>query len=261
MDWQAIGVRLAPILTAVFGAGAIISVVTLFQMRRRVRSTSYGYVREQSSVRAKRLLILFAVLVVFTGASGTLWIVSAQKPDLLPTPVPTATSTLLPTPTPRTPTVTFTPTSTPTATPTPTAGPMSTPDPAGADLPSVIRTRFPTEAVTPGPDASLVDIQLAAGERDNQPVNPATKFPSGTERVYVFLTLDGMARNVPWAHVWYGEVDGKMTEVWAGLELWPYDSPRGFTWRYLNCSDGRYEVHIYIDVELQQKVPFTVGGE
>jgi hypothetical protein len=259
MDWQAMGLRLAPLLTALFGVGAIISVVTLYQMRRTARSTSFGYVREQSASWAKRLLILSVVLVILSGASGALWIISARQPDLLPAPLPTATSTLLPTPTPRTPTVTFTPTGTPTAAPTPTATP--TPDPADASVPSVMRTPLPALAATPGADASLVDVQLAASERDNQPVNPGTRFPSGTERVYAFLTLDGMARNVPWAHVWYGEVDGQMREVWAVRELWPYDSPRGFTWRYLNCRDGRYELHIYIGGKLQHKVPFAVGGE
>ena len=257
MDWQAMGVRLAPILTLLFGLGTIVSAVFLYRMRRTARSTSFGYVREQSVKWAKRLVIFAAVLFVLTGGSGALWVVSTRKPDLLPTPVPTATPTLIPSPTPRTPTATPTPTSTPTVTPTPT----STPIPPDAELPSVIRTPFPPDALDPGPEAVLVDLVLAAGEENNEPVNATVKFPSGTERVYAFFTFDGMARNVPWSHVWYGEVDGRMVEVWSQIELWSYDSPQGFTWRYMNCQDGRYELHIYVGRELQRSVPFTVGVE
>jgi hypothetical protein len=106
-----------------------------------------------------------------------------------------------------------------------------------------------------------VDLVLAAREENNQPVDPTTKFPDGTERVYAFLTFDGMARNVPWTHVWYVKADGAMREVWSQVELWTYDTSQGFTWRYLSSQNGQYELHIYIDRRLQQKVPFTVGAE
>jgi hypothetical protein len=151
--------------------------------------------------------------------------------------------------------VTFTPSATPTITPTPAA----TPVPPDAQIPSVLRTPFPRQAASAGPDAALVDLVLASGEKDDQPVGPGTRFPSGTDRVYAFLTFDGMSRNVPWAHVWYGEVDGRMVELWSIVELWPYESPRGSTWRYLNCRDGRYELHIYVGHELEQKIPFYIG--
>jgi hypothetical protein len=257
MDWQSMGVRLAPILTLLFGLGMVVSILSLYRMRRTARSTSFGYVREQSINLAKRLIIFAVVLFVLAGASGTLWMVSIQKPDLLPTAVPTETPTLIPSPTPRTPTVTPSPTSTPTVTPTPT----STPIPPDAELPSVIRTPFPVGAVDPSPEAALVDLVLAAGEEGNQPINATTEFPSGTERVYAFFTFDGMTRNVPWSHVWYGEVDGRMVELWPQVELWSYDSPWGSTWRYFNCRDGRYELYVFVGRELQQKVPFTVGVE
>jgi hypothetical protein len=226
-------------------------------MRRTVRSTSYGYVREQSLVRAKRLTILVIVLFLLLGASGALWGVSVQRPELLPTAVPSETPTLIPSPTPRPPTSTFTPIPTPTATPTPT----ETPIPADAELPSAFRVPFPAQAVTPNPDAALVELVLAAGEEENKPVNPTTNFAESTERVYVFFTFDQMARNVPWAHAWYGKVDGELVELWSQVELWPYDDPRGYGWRYFNCQSGRYELHIYVGRRLQQKVPFTVGGE
>jgi hypothetical protein len=257
MDWQTMGVRLAPILTLAFGLGAALCVFGVYRMRRTSRSTSFGYVREQSLVRAKRLTILAIVLFVFVGASGALWGVAARRPELLPTPIPTATPTFIPSPTARPPTPTFTPTSTPTVTPTPTEPPAS----SDAQLPSALRMPFPTQAVTPGPDAALVELVLAAGERDSQPVNPTSHFPKGTDRVYAFLTLDGMARNVPWTHAWYGEVDGQMVELWSRVELWPYDTARGYGWRFFNCQSGRYELRIYIGRRLQQEVPFTVGGE
>jgi hypothetical protein len=255
MDWQTMGVRLAPILTLLFGLAAALSVFALIQVRRTARSTSFSYVREQSIARAKRMVILILVLFVFVGASSALWVVSVQNPELLPTPAPTPTLTPIPSPTPRPPTATFTPTSTPTITPTPTPVP-----PEGVP-PGALRTPFPAVASTPGPDATLVELGLAAGEQNGQPVRPMTSFPSGTEQVYVFLTMDGMARNVPWAHVWYAEVEGKWVEVWGQVELWPYDTPRGYTWRFLNCRDGRYELHIYIGRVLEQKVSFTVGVE
>ena len=257
MDWQTVGVQLAPILTAFFGLGAAISAFLAIQMRRVANSTSFGYVREQSVARTKWLTILTLTLLLIGSASGALWAVSIQKPDLLPVPVPTGTPTLIPSPTPRTPTATFTPTSTPTITPTATA----TPVPPDAEVPTVLRTPFPAMAVTAGPDAALVDLVLAAGVENDQPVQPMTNFIPGTEQVYAFFTFDGMARNVPWSHVWYAYVDDGMIEVWSEVDLWPGDAPHGFTWRYLNCQDGRYELHVYVDRRLQQKVPFTVGVE
>jgi hypothetical protein len=254
MDWQAMGTRLAPILTLVFGLGVVGCIFGIYRMRRRARTHLFSYVREQSIRRAKQLGFATAAFVVLVGVSGALWGVSIQRPDLLPTPIPTSTPTLIPSPTPRTPTPTPTLTETPTVTPTPT----ETPIPPDTELPSVLRTPFPAQAVTPGPNAGLVELVLAAGEKDDQPVNPGTRFPKGTEQVYAFFTFDGMARNVPWSHVWYGQVEGEMVELWSGVELWPYDDPRAYGWRFFNCRQGRYELRIYVDRRLQRTVPFTV---
>jgi len=257
MSWQLAGVRVAPILVLLFGVGAAIAVLYLAQLRRTARSTSYGYVRERATARARQLVIAAIVLGALALASAGLWLVSVRNPELLPTPAPTAMPTLLPTPTPRLPTATFTPTSTPTVTPTPTA----TPVPPDAELPSVLRTPLPAGAATAPPDAKLVAVVLAAGVANDEPVDPALSFPSGTDRVYAFLTLEGMARGVPFAHVWYAEVDGRMVEAWSRLELWPYDAAGGVVWRYLSARDGRYELHVYVGRELQQRIPFTVGVE
>ena len=257
MSWELAGVRVAPILALLFGIGAAIAVLYLTQLRRTARSTSYGYVREQATVRSRQLVIAAVILTVLALAGVALWQVSVRRPELLPRPASTATPTLLPTPTPRLPTATFTPTSTPTVTPTPTA----TPIPPDSELPSVLRTPLPADAATASPDARLVGVVLAADIADNEPVNPALTFPSGTDRVYAFLTFEGMARGVPFAHIWYAEVDGRMVEAWSRLELWPYSATQGVVWRYLSARDGRYELHVYVGRELQQRVPFTVGVE
>lgn len=256
MDWQHFGLQLAPFLALLFGVGMLICIVGIILRRRTARSTHFGLVREQSEIHAKRLFFFAIVFLVFAVASSILWAISIQRPDLLPTVSPTQTPTSIPSPTPRTPTVTYTPTSTPTVTPTPTA----TPIPPDADLPAVLRTPFPSPAITPGASAALVELVLAPGEQNNTPVNPGTAFPPGTERVYAFFSFDGMARNVPWAHVWYIETDGKMIEYWSSAELWSYDSARGLTWRYVNARPGKYELDVYIDRLLQIKVPFTVQG-
>jgi len=257
MDWQAIGVRLAPVLTLLLGLGAASSIFGVFRVRRTARATSFGFVRERSIVRGKRLLVLTIVLLILFGMSGGLWAVSVRKPELLPPPVPTATPSQIPSPTPRTPTATFAPTHTPTVTPIPT----ETPVPPDADLPSALRTPFPAHAVTPGPGAVLAELVLAAGEQDDRPVDPGTHFAKGTERVYAFFVFDGMSRNVPWVHVWYRQVDGQMIELWSQAELWTYDAALGRAWRYCSCRPGRYELHIYVGRRLQQQVPFTVGIE
>jgi hypothetical protein len=257
MSWELAGVRVAPILALLFGVGAAIAILYLIQLRRTARSTSYGYVREQATARSRQLVIAAVVLTALALASAGLWLVSVRNPEWLPTPAPTATPTVLPTPTPRLPTATFTPTSTPTVTPIPTA----TPIPPDSELPSVLRTPFPPDATTASPDAELVGVVLAAGVANNEPVDPALTFPSGTDRVYAFLTFEGMARGVPFAHIWYAEVDGRMVEAWSRLELWPYSTARGVVWRYLSARDGRHELHVYVGRELQQRIPFTVGVE
>jgi len=255
MDWLVFGEQAAPILTAVLGVVAVVCIIVVFRARRTARTASFGFVRERSDLLAKRFLIVAIIDLMLVGASGALWRVTIKQPELLPQPMPTSTLTPIPSPTPRTPTVTFTPTSTPTVTPTPTI----TVVPADAVLPSALRTPFPRQAVSAGPEAALVDLVLAPARNGDQPVNPTSHFPASTERVYAFFTFDGMARNVPWVHVWYSAVDGQMIEVWSQVELWATDAPRGYMWRYFHCRPGRYELHIYVDHRLEQQVPFVVG--
>lgn len=256
MDWPTLGIRLAPILTAVWGVGALGAIFFIYRARRAARTAQFGVIRDRAVLRARRLGILVVLMILLTGASAGLWSMSVWRPQMLPTPEPTATLTLIPSPTPRTPTAT--PSPTPTATVTPTGTP--TPIPPDVDLPSVLRVPFPTTAATPGADAALVDLVLAAGERGNEAVGPTTRFPAGTRRVYAFFAFEGMSRNVPWSHVWYGEVDGQMAELWSQVELWTYDAPRGRAWRFFNCRAGRYELHVYVGRQMQQRISFVVEG-
>jgi hypothetical protein len=128
------------------------------------------------------------------------------------------------------------------------------------ELPAALRRPQPGEAATPGSDALLIELTLAAGEEGNEPVHPTMVFARGTKRVYAFMFFDGMGERVPWTHVWYREVDGQMQEVWGRTELWSYEYSRGRIWRYFDCDVGNYELRVYVGGRLQQTVPFVVQG-
>ena len=256
MDYWTVAVRVAPVLTIALAVGGLGAVFAIYRARRIARTTRFGVIRDKAIFRMRQLGVLVVLMLLLAGASAVLWSMSVWRPNMLPTPEPTATPTLIPTPTPRTPTAT--PFPTPTATVTPTATP--TPIPPDADLPSLLRVPFPASAAMPGPDAALADLVLAAGERGNEPVGQNTSFPAGTQRVYAFFTFDGMSRNAPWTHVWYGEKDGQTSELWGQVELWTHDASRGRTWRYFNCRPGRYELHVYVGREIQQRISFVVAA-
>jgi hypothetical protein len=114
--------------------------------------------------------------------------------------------------------------------------------------------------VTPASEAVLVELTMAAGERENMPVSPTTTFAPGTRRVYAFLLFDGMAKGVSWTHAWYGEIDGQMKEIWGKTESWSREYSRGRIWRYFDCGVGKFELRVYIGDQLQQAVPFVVQG-
>lgn len=256
MNLPRLGVRLAPALALFFGLCVVGGLVAMRIARRRARTTGFGVVRERALYTARRWMVATGLLALLGGASVGLWATAVYHPEVLPTPAPTATSTLIPSPTPRPPTAT--PTLIPTPTSTPVAARRQVPTPEiGRSMPKPLLS---SDAATPGPNAALVDWVLAAGQVDNEPVRPANHFPEGTSRVYAFLTFEGMAPHVPWSHVWYVDVDGQLREVWRGTELWPYEYANGRRWRYLNCRAGRYELHVYVGQELQQKLSFVVKG-
>ena len=101
---------------------------------------------------------------------------------------------------------------------------------------------------------------MAAGQQENRPVDPTTVFVQGTRRVYAFLLFDGMSDGVPWTHVWYGEVNGEMQEIWGKTESWSREYSRGQIWRYFDCGVGRFELRVYVGERLQQTIPFVVRG-
>jgi hypothetical protein len=255
-----LGVRFAPVLALFFGLCVLGGLIAIRAARRRARSSGFGFVRERALYQARRLMLGTGLLALLSGASIGLWAMAVYRPQALPTPVPTATSTLIPSPTPRPPTSTPTVTPTSTVSPTPLPSATSTATPTDVALPGVLRKSPLAGAATPGADALLVEVTMAVGEEDNRPVDPTSVFARGTRRVYAFLLFDGMGDSVPWTHVWYGEVDGQMREIWGKTELWSYEYSRGRIWRYFDCGIGKHELHIYVGKQLQQKVPFEVKG-
>lgn len=116
-------------------------------------------------------------------------------------------------------------------------------------------------AVGKGGAASPVfsSITFAAGQRNDQPVNPGTRFPSGTREIYAFFDYQGMADGVSWRQVWYvdGEVGLDSEDVWDGGEAGNY-------WISVNAKnglpDGNYLLELYVEGELVQTGEFAIGG-
>lgn len=109
-----------------------------------------------------------------------------------------------------------------------------------------------------GAEASFEALTLARGvSEEHLPLEPGNVFPKGTKRVYAFFTYREMERGMPWSQVWYREGE----EVWSQASLWRRDR-EGIAWVYMELSDGfssgEYEVRLYIDRRLQQRVEFTV---
>ncbi|HMM29419.1 MAG TPA: hypothetical protein PKD46_14140 [Aggregatilineaceae bacterium] len=164
-------------------------------------------------------------------------VASPTGPGVIP-PSETATmqSALLPTNTPVPPvtvivTVIATPGDTPTQTPFPTYTPNAPPLVA---------------AVTPRPDARLqitaLDDEVSA---TLSPVSPASSFPAGTERVYLFVSFENMTQGVLWRRELYrdDELVETSSYLWglptSGRTSFFVGSDPGF-------APGRYEVRLYL---------------
>lgn len=254
MNLSQLGVQWAPVLALVFGLCVLGGLVASRLARHRARTTGFGFVRERALYRARRYMIGTGLLTLLGMASAGLWAVAVHRPGVLPTPLPTATLTLIPSPTPRPATATPTLTATPTVPPTATA----TVVPSTSELPATLHRSQSNQVGTVVPGAVLVGLTMAAGERDNIPVNPTTVFDPGTRRVYAFLLFDGMANGVTWTHAWYGEVDGEMREIWGKTEAWSREYSHGQVWRYFDCGVGRFELRVYVGDQHQRTVPFVV---
>jgi hypothetical protein len=113
--------------------------------------------------------------------------------------------------------------------------------------------------VPPPADAHFEFWTLAESvDADNQPVNPSTQFPAGTERVYLFFEYDGLLPNVLWTTVWYE--NGELLS--GGTSLWDSEKPAGQWHTFLEFPGGypvgEYEVQVWLGERLQIRALFSI---
>jgi len=258
MDWALLE-RYLPLLVGVCTIGLLALVWAMARAYREAKTSLYFLIREQATLRLQRLVIVTVPILAVTIVLTVIWLMPGARPTLPPTPIPTLTPTATafytPTATP-TPTATATARATPTATITPTSTPWSETPVAG--LPSSMLTPVP-DAVTPGPDATFVNITFARDvSGKNDPVDPATVFPEGIPCIYAFFTFEGMSPGVAWTYAWYQ--DG--TEIWSQTGLWKRGA-QGTIWTFYcpgeGYTAGEYEVRLYIGEDLQRVGRFQVA--
>ncbi|MCS6844292.1 MAG: trypsin-like peptidase domain-containing protein [Caldilineales bacterium] len=102
-------------------------------------------------------------------------------------------------------------------------------------------------------------ITFAAGQRNDQPVDPGTQFPSGIREVFAFFDYEGMADGVSWRQVWYvdGEVGLDSEDTWDGGEAGSYWIS---VYTKNGLPDGQYLLELYVEGELVQSGEFAIGG-
>jgi len=217
----------------------------------------YFVLREEAEARARRVaLIALALLAANVGL--LIW----GKPDPVPLVEIASTSMSTSTSIPATPVLpglsprTGSPTPAPTLTPSLTF--TSAPAPTYTGQVPTPTAKPPIPTPTAELEASFEVVTLARGASDeNLPLEPSDVFPPGTKRVYAFLAYRGMERGMPWTQAWYrgGE------EVWSQTKGWRRER-EGIAWIYMEFSfgfpSGEYEVRLYIEHKLQQRVKFTV---
>ena len=223
------------------------------------RRAPYFFLREEASSRARRVGVIILVLLM-ANLGLLVWRrhgypfpiefvpISAPTTPVPPSWPPRPTPSASPSPVPATPAPTLTLSPTFTLTPPPTyTGQAPTPT-----------ARPPTLTPTVGLEASFRVITLARGvSEENLPLEPGNVFSKGIKRVYVFFSYRGMEKGRDWAHAWY--LDGE--EIWSQSRKWRRGG-EGIAWVYMEFSagfpPGEYEVRLYIDHKLQEKVKFTV---
>ncbi|MDY7039745.1 MAG: hypothetical protein SVX38_02650 [Chloroflexota bacterium] len=259
MNWALLE-RYLPLLLGTCAIGLMGLAWAIARAYREARTSLYFLIREQATMRLRRLITIAVPVFIVTVVLAVIWLVPEARPTLPPTPTPTLT----PTPTAfYTPTATVTPTAsaTPTATTSPTPTPWSGTPVVG--LPSSMLTPVP-DAVTPGPDVSFTDVFFAEGVSGNDPVNPATAFSENISCTYAFFTFEGMSPGVAWTYAWYREG----TEIWSQTGPWEHGA-QGTIWTFYCPGNGyiagEYEVRVYIGEDLQRTdrfrvVPTTPGG-
>jgi len=132
---------------------------------------------------------------------------------------------------------------------TPTLINNDCPDQA-APTPGFALARPAFGAITTSPDV----------DSDNHAVDPMTAFPEGTLRVYASFNYAGMGPDVEWTRTWYrdgAEVLSK-TQVWDGKEEGRYEV-HVFSTSGEPLLPASYEVHLFIEGELQQTASFVIG--
>ncbi len=235
--------------------GVILTLVVAIRAYVKVRRAGYYIVREaarRTAVRASLLVVILTLLTIIVPFIPT------QDPAPKPTLAPTPHSSLTPTPTRAIPTATATSTPTPLPTATEPFIPTSTPQPT---LPITFTTSF-SQAVPPPADASIEFWTLAQGvSDDNRPVEAATQFTVGIERIYLFYTYDGLLPGVPITIVWYHE--GELLS--GGTDLWEAQQSGGERYVFLTPSGGytigAYEVQVWLGNRMQVRVFFSVVGD
>ena len=161
-------------------------------------------------------------------------------------PPPTQISTAVPT-------ATLTATTTPTVTDTPTV--TATPT---ATFESVLNLTPMESARQPRPGAmiELVDAAVGAAE-DGTPLDPATTFEAGIQRIYLFIRYEEMDNGVSWSRILYREdvpIQGQ-SYIWslgeAGSSYFFFGDAGGY-------PAGSYEVRIYLGTEEISRLDFTI---
>jgi hypothetical protein len=243
---------LAPWLIGAGLTGVVLALIMTMRAYNQARRGEYYVIRDEARQTTRRGLLLVLFFTVLT--VGSLFI-PRQDPAPQPTPAATPLPTSTPTPTRTVPTPTPTHTSTPQATATEPFIPTSTPQ---ATIPAAFISPLPSAVPPPG-DAHFEFWTLAEGIDANiQPVNPATQFAAGTERVYLFFEDDGLLPNVPWTTVWYG--NGELLN--GGTSLWEAEKTAGQWHVFLafpgGYPTGEYEVQVWLGERLQIRALFSV---
>ena len=230
----------------------------------KARRAPYYILRQRALQRATRWALVALIML----GMGVLMLTLA--PRLVSIAIPGPAPTLVPTSTPA-PTSTPRPTSTPTATPTrrPTATPpfIPTSTPA-APPPDELLT--PMASAIPAAEDARIELQAVALERNSsgQPVNPGDEFPPGDHRVYLFFTWTGMQNGNTTAFLWYknGELLDFCSDTWLwGLVEGRDWGERGRTSYYCRLpagwQPGQYEIHVFIENQLQGIARFAITEE
>jgi hypothetical protein len=245
---------LALLLVGVGLVGIALTLIVTIRAYIQSRRGEYYVIRGEGRRRALRTSLVLLILILLT---VVFLFIPRQTSSPQPTPTATMGRTLtsVPTPTRTMSTVTAAATSTPQATATEPFIPTLTPQ---ATLPVTLTQPLPSAIPPPG-DARFEFWTLALDvDENNQPVNPTTELPFGTERVYLFFRYDGLLPNVPWSVVWYQ--DGEYLS--GGTRLWESERPVGERHEFLDLAGGypvgEYEVQVWLGGQLQIRAAFTV---